>query len=171
MLRWFRRLLGEYAPERAAARPPRRRTPKLPLTQRIDHIVAHSRPRLAIHRLTGFRAQHYWHAYLRYTLGTLHLHHGDQLVAGSLLYFKVNKTPAELRAVNELRKRHGNDPAHLLRVLIGQYPRLPKDLRKEIKQELWVLAQAVRQREGMVPRSMRGWYAYLEREISAPKEE
>ena len=164
MLKWIRRWIGR------GGETPRRKQPKPSLTQRIDNIVTNSRPKQAIRRLTGYRAQHYWHAYLRYTLGTLHLHHGDRLVAGNLLYFKANKTPAEQRAVDDLRRHHGGDPAHLLRALVGQYPRPPQDLRAEVKQELWEQAKTVRQQEGMVPRFLQQWYPCLERELGVTEE-
>ena len=137
------------------------------LTQRIEWIVASSSPARAIRRLTGYLGQHYWHAYLRYTLGTLHLHHGDQIEAGKLLYFKAKKTPMEQRAVATFARRYGGDPVHLLRQLLGQHPRSPRLLRTEVKQEVWQLLEAARQQTGRVPRFMQGWEQLLAREFAA----
>ena len=160
MISWIKRLVS-----RSTARHHRRPRAKLTLTQRIDHIVATSSPRFAIRRLTGFRAQHYWHAYLRYTLGTLHLHHGDRLEAAKLLYFKSKKTPVEERAVDDLRRRYGNDPAHLLRALLGQSPRSPKLLRTEVKLEVWELMQFILEQDRPLPAFLARWYHYLKEEF------
>lgn len=72
----------------------------------------------AIKILEGFLHRHPYSKDIQSILGQLHFEQNNLINAGQYWYFVEHKDENQLLAVKEFERTHGNDPLHILKVLM-----------------------------------------------------
>jgi hypothetical protein len=131
------------------------------LKNRVNEIVNTCDKDDALNRLLGYMSCFYGNVHLCEMIGTILIEKGRSIEAGKYIFFKNELTKSDIEIIDNYFESFGNNKINILRDLLGNDMRSPKNISSKAKRRLFNIMNDVKQVNGILPKFTLNWYNHF----------